>query len=245
MKVTGHTLKWIALITMIIDHFGAIIIEKLVYRTPVGIYTFLDENREFLDLFYRCLRGIGRISFPIYVFLLVQGFCYTRHLKNYIFRIFVFALISELPFDLAFNGMLFDLSYNNVFFTLGFGLLVLSFLKWTGEQENMPIWVQLLLDSLVIVLAFCFAEFVFRVDYGGVGVLTIVVMYLLRQTPKFAFSACVILLAATIIQVELVSLLVVPIIGVYNKERGKQMKYLFYIIYPVHIFVFYLISLAL
>ena len=107
--ISGYWLKLIAVISMLIDHTSAVILEQIP-----GL-----ENPAFL------MRIIGRLAFPIYCFLLVEGFYHTRSRAKYAGRLFLFALISEVPFDLAFSRRMWDFSSNNVFFTLLFGLLVI------------------------------------------------------------------------------------------------------------------------
>lgn len=107
--ISGYWLKVIAVISMLIDHTSAVILEQIP-----GL-----ENPAFL------MRIIGRLAFPIYCFLLVEGFYHTRSRAKYAGRLFLFALISEVPFDLAFSRRMWDFSSNNVFFTLLFGLLVI------------------------------------------------------------------------------------------------------------------------
>ena len=107
--ISGYWLKVIAVVSMLIDHTSAVILEQIP-----GL-----ENPAFL------MRIIGRAAFPIYCFLLVEGFYHTRSRAKYAGRLFLFALISEVPFDLAFSRRMWDFSSNNVFFTLLFGLLVI------------------------------------------------------------------------------------------------------------------------
>ena len=107
--ISGYWLKVIAVVSMLIDHTSAVILEQIS-----GL-----ENPAFL------MRIIGRLAFPIYCFLLVEGFYHTRSRAKYAGRLFLFALISEVPFDLAFSRRMCDFSSSNVFFTLLFGLLVI------------------------------------------------------------------------------------------------------------------------
>ena len=120
--MTGNTgIKWyhseqlkvVAAASMLIDHIGAVLIEN----------TVLYENVNWTIAAVIC-RLIGRIAFPLFCFLLVEGFIHTSNIKKYIARIGLFTLISEVPFDLALFGRI-TLYRQNVFFTLFIGLLML------------------------------------------------------------------------------------------------------------------------
>ena len=110
------------MITMLIDHIGACVFER-------GLL-LVDEIRNDAALFEmlrntdRILRLIGRVSFPIFCFLLVEGFFHTHNLKKYILNLGIFALISEPVYDLACAGTLFSLGQQNVLFTLLLGLII-------------------------------------------------------------------------------------------------------------------------
>lgn len=126
--LTSYGLKWIAIITMFIDHAAAIIYERYLYTKPD--FSFGEPSK---DLYmYLGLRAIGRIAFPIYIFLMVQGFTHTRSKLKYALRLGAFALISEIPFNLGFQGTLTYLGYQNVFFTLLFGFLFM----WAADYVS-------------------------------------------------------------------------------------------------------------
>ena len=134
----GYHLKMIALITMCIDHIAAVLIWRvyaasyqltgsmLVSDNLVDkIIVWVSKNQDVVYNVYECMRYIGRMAFPIYCFLLVEGFLHTRSVTKYAARLAAFALISEIPFDLAIDGNWWTLEYSNVFFTLVLGLLAI------------------------------------------------------------------------------------------------------------------------
>ena len=127
-KCTSYDLKLIACISMFIDHFGAIFLYEcivLALNTNI-VHPLLDFTRNhqyFMINLYDTFRMIGRIAFPIYSFLIVQGFVHTRSVSKYCIRLFLFAFLSEFAFDIGFNQVLFETYSNNVFFTLGLGLI--------------------------------------------------------------------------------------------------------------------------
>ncbi len=136
-EITGAVLKWIAIVTMLIDHIGAAYVEPWIFgefgTSPDTIWGINAWT------FYEILRSIGRIAFPIFIFLMVEGFFYTRNRKKYAIRLGLFCLISEIPFDLAFqpqdleiwkylrhlDRINFSYTYQNVFFTLFIGFLTI------------------------------------------------------------------------------------------------------------------------
>ena len=113
-------LKTLALLSMIIDHLGAAVLGTML---SYGIVP--SEQREKLYLVYRICRSIGRLAFPIFCFLLVEGFVHTRSKERYALRLLIFAFISDVPYDLAFSHEVFDWTECNVFFTLFFGLMAI------------------------------------------------------------------------------------------------------------------------
>lgn len=110
--VTGSTLKLIAIITMLIDHTAATILDRILIARSIGglgnnntqaAMDFMSDNAVIYGV-YMIMRLIGRIAFPIFCFLLVEGFVHTHNKWKYALRLGLFALISEIPFDLAFKS---------------------------------------------------------------------------------------------------------------------------------------------
>ncbi|MCR5310820.1 MAG: conjugal transfer protein TraX [Lachnospiraceae bacterium] len=141
---TGFGIKLIALITMAIDHIGAAIVEPLIHNGETlasktggmeGLTAYMIENNG-LYILDDILRVIGRLAFPLFCFLLCESFQKTKHLARYVRNLFLFGLIAEIPFDLAFNGGNWLYLYSqNVFFTLLIGLLVLCGIRFFSEKE--------------------------------------------------------------------------------------------------------------
>ena len=131
--LSGSTLKIIAVVTMLIDHIGAAILARMMMVNGLGGIDQSDttavmqwySNNTTLFQVYQVMRSIGRIAFPIFCFLLVEGFEHTHDRKKYALRLGLFALISEIPFDLAFSSEVLEFQYQNVFFTLFIGMLTM------------------------------------------------------------------------------------------------------------------------
>ena len=247
--ISGSVLKWFAVITMAIDHFGASILETYVMnvwgRSPLG-NLFSDHWNELLRV-DRILRYIGRPAFPIFCFLLVEGFLHTRDVKKYAMRLGIFALISEIPFDLAVRGKFFDWQYQNVYVTLLLGLLTI----WASDaillymekhlKEKLPsaaYGILRVLAMFVILLAGCFlAEAVFRSDYGASGICAIYILYMCRHQRMGGFALAVFELGMIAGTIEFAAFLMLIPMHFYNGTRGKQRKYFFYAFYPVHLLI--------
>lgn len=240
--LTGSHLKWIAIITMLIDHIGAALLElgflpQVANAVLAGnSYDYVVADYHFWYNFDRILRAIGRLAFPIFCFLLVEGFLHTTNVKKYAMRLGLFALISEIPFDLAFNGTLLEFSYQNVFFTLLIGLLVLTGLKYF--EETLPLHLSWL-RFLVAITGILAASFL-RTDYDAFGIMLIVLLYEFRSRKILQCIAGAILMLFN----STTGCLAFLLLWLYNGERGKQLpKYFFYAFYPVHLMALFLVRL--
>lgn len=206
MGLNSFQLKCIAVVTMIIDHTGAIL---------------FPGNLMF--------RYIGRISFPIFAFLLVEGFFHTKDIKKYMLRLGIFAILSEIPYDLAFRRVILEFEHQNVFFTLLIGVIMMYAL------EKCPEWP---VKAVEVLLAMWFAVFL-GTDYQFKGILLIAVYYFLRKRKwtKIGLGAIWNFLWNRNIQMY-GALASIPI-AFYNGQRGASMKYFFYVFYPLHLLVLY------
>ena len=182
-------------------------------------------------------------------YFLVEGFQYTHSRRKYAFRLFAFALISEVPFDMALNQSVLELSYNNVFFTLFLGLLVIMAADRVMEHfssDKMISEIGRMILLVVIGMVGCvLASYVFSCDYGASGVIAIYIMYLLRKNRELGFAFAVISLGMLSGSLELLALLMLIPLHLYNGTRGKQHKYFFYAFYPLHLLLLALIAWGL
>jgi len=294
LSISGSTLKWIAIITMLIDHIAA------------SFYIMYIETNNLTGapvVIYEVMRCIGRIAFPIFIFLLIEGFTHTRNVGKYMLRLFLFALISEVPFDLAFMHEWYYPEYQNVFFTLFLGLLSIWLIrqieeKWYEKKwliipailgilsatfliakainnfcyMNIPVlmyeeayypiflvafiittlaflilylmmrikksatWSNAQFSKLFAIVVGMAAAIYLRTDYAEIGVLAIIVMYRLRakQSEQFILGTAVLMLSSVSEVCALVALLPIKL---YNGTRGRQMKYFFYLFYPIHLLI--------
>ena len=225
--ISGAALKWIAVITMLIDHFAASFLNRYISVT--------DSFDEVYPLYTTC-RYIGRIAFPIYIFLLIEGYQKTRNVKKYLGRMFLFSLISEIPFDLAFSYRIFDASSQNVFFTLFLGLFALYLMDLAQTKCKEKPALVFPLRLFIIAVTLLLAD-IFQTDYSYVGVLAILIMFEFRHKPALQMIAgCL---------TELYALFGVLPVCFYNNMRGRQMKYFFYLFYPLHLILLWIAGIML
>jgi len=232
--ITGSVLKWIAIITMLVDHTAVAIIENGIFISQSVSLT--QAQLESWRIIYWIMRLIGRLGFPIFCFLLVEGFCHTRNVKKYLFRLGMFALISEIPFDLACFRSVFYPNYQNVYFTLFIGLATLCGIKYFNGEMRKDRFLR-----LFCLFAGLAAAYILKTDYNMFGILLIVVFYQFRDSEiKRDIFAGMILLCNNL--VEITGLFVFLPMHFYNGQRGRQMKYFFYIFYPAHLLILGLVA---
>ena len=225
--MTNFQIKLVGIITMLIDHIGYlvhfnIVDDAVLWYNPWAIY----------------LRMIGRIAFPIFVFLAAEGADKTKDRVKYIKRLWVFALISQVPFALFLQYPLF---YRiNVFATLALGVTLIHLYEKINFRK-----ISKLAIALVVVFGIMIFSDVFRLDYGGIGVIFVLAIYLTKKLyPNNVYAVAFTVLVAMFITYNYSDFLIASLISLipimlYNNEIGhkKYAKWLFYGFYPVHMLV--------
>lgn len=213
---------------MITDHVASILIEDDTWK--------LDLPVSSVDTLYYVMRTIGRLAFPLFAFLLVEGFCHTGNRRRYGIRLLTFALLSEIPWDLAHHGKMLYISSQNVFFTLFLGYCGLCILEQLTEKVN--------IKNALILLGLLLISFVLHADFGYSGFGFILMLWLLRKLPlhRAVIGTCFLSSGWRS------GLAFIPI-SLYNHERGfikgKALKLLFYAVYPLHMLILFAIKQAL
>ena len=239
IRLNVFTLKMIAVISMLIDHTAVALLEPMFIN---GFDTVLGLPINIFDL-YEIMRGIGRLAFPIYCFMIVQGFKYTGNIARYALRLFIFALISELPFDLALVKDSFNFAYQNVFFTLLIGLLTIwgiSIVEEKYPDEYLPEVMKRTISSLGLLILGMLAAHFLNTDYGAWGVLAIFLLYMARNS-KIHTLICS-LIAFSFEASTIIVYLSIPLMLLYGGKKGPSLKYFFYFFYPVHLTILWLIA---
>lgn len=226
--VNRFVLKMTATLLMLVDHFGLSL-----------QYMGLGSN------YWLPLRALGRLSFPIFCFLIVEGYFYTKDIKKYLARLAVFAVISEVPFDLFLTGKVVDLGHQSIYFTLIFGLLMIWAFDTCLKKNLIPV-------GAMAAVAFILLGAFSRCDYGEVGVLMVFMFYYFRQKPLFRLIG-VGVLNLMLGGYQYVAILSMLLISMYNGENGmpedpkkrKMLQYFFYAFYPVHLLILFAVRSVL
>ena len=228
--LNGFHLKLIAVCTMFIDHMGDTLFPGVMW-----------------------LRCIGRVAFPIFCFLIAEGCVHTHDRKKYALRLLVFAVLSEIPFNLMTGRAVWNPYDQNVLWTLLAGAAVCWIMDGALKRRTAPTFV---LTGAAMVAAFWLLE-VFCTDYGGWGMLLVAMFYGVRRAPygqaaKMAAQAvglaffCIGVMGG--VTIELWALTALVPIWLYNGQRGfshNAVQYGFYAFYPLHILILSLIALYL
>lgn len=217
--LSGAQLKYIAFLSMLIDHTN----KALIY--PILNEGILQHISNLFDI-------IGRIAFPLFAFFVVEGFFKTKNRKKYLTNLFVFAVISEVPFDMFLTSTFFNTRANNVLFTLALSLItiwIIDILKNKLENKPPTLWY---LVSVVVIIISCFISMQFGLDYEHHSIIIVYLFYIFYNKPVVGCA-----LAYLSIITEVWSILGFGLVLTYNGERGKQNKIINYWFYPVHLLI--------
>lgn len=230
--MTSFALKIIAVVSMVLDH-----ISYPIY----GGFSFLNL--------------LGRIAFPIFAFQISEGFVHTKNVKKYMIRLGLFAIISQIPFQLFHNKFVNPNSMTlNVFFTLLFGLIAIwiyDCLKKLFEKNKYH------LDVIIGIFVTCLIGYLAKkldTDYGFWGVVLVFAFYLFKENKlamiisyitlciiKYGYRLIVYGFNTPTLLLGIFTTLTIILISSYNGKQGKKIKYLLYFFYPVHLLLLYLI----
>lgn len=252
MTVTWNVVKWIAIVSMFIDHTAAVLI---TYSPPL-----------IFDLgLYDIMRLVGRMAFPIFAYGIAQGCVYTHSARWYLGRLFLFAVISELPYQLALDQPIPPhFAASNVFFTLFAGAVCCEIVKFCRSKGRG--WVAVFPVAAIVLLCEMAAT-----DYGGFGVLFVLMPYLFfenkiaRLVALGSVTAFFYIVVANfsgfssplwwvgdsyqfwyMVRQTVFALLGVGMVALCNGQPGSRKgKWFFYIFYPAHLTVLFLVDSAL
>ena len=246
--MTWNVLKWVAIAAMLIDHTAAVMGGWLP------------------PLCSGLMRDVGRIAFPIFAYGIAQGCVYTHSARRYLGRLLLFAVLSEIPYQLALGDGSLGFGLFNVFFTLLAGAACCQIVKFCRSKGKRWAWAAVIPVGAIVLL--CEMQ---HTDYGGFGVLGIVLPYLFWESKPariIALGSVVALIyivvnhfqgfsmplywiyapenVGSMVRETLFALAGVGLIALYNGQPGsKRGKWVFYIFYPAHLLALYLIHAAM
>lgn len=220
--MNSFTLKVIAMIAMLIDHTAATLVTNPAW--------------------YEIMRGIGRISYPIFAFLLVEGYFHTRNVYRYIGRLLLFALLSEIPYDLAFYRTMYYPQHQNIFLTLALGLMLVHIITLIDQRFG-PADVRSTILMAIVTIAGFVVSTCLHFDYEAAGILMILLFFFFRG--RKAIQAVGLLLINGYLfwgSIQILATLSMVFLWFYNGKKGRSMKYFFYAFYPVHLLILFLLE---
>ena len=213
---------------------------------------------------YEILTCIGRLAYPLFAFMLVEGFFHTRDIKRYAMRMFAFAVVSEVPFDLVYAGIPFYPYHQNVLWTFLIALGIMFLMEKIKAKGKL--WLTILVDALLVIAGFL-VGMATMVDYYGIGILMVLVFYFFRGRKWWCFAGQLVCMwylnvevlggyyyditvlghHIELVQQSLALLTLIPI-WLYRGKQGyhaKWFKYFCYAFYPGHLLLLYLIGVLL
>lgn len=226
-NITIKHLKLIAYITMLIDHIGAILVEPSL--NGFEDIEYIKNNSNIYSLYF-ILRFIGRLSFPIFCFNLIEGYKHTSNVKKYALRLLLLAILSEIPYDLAFHNKIVYLGDQNIIWSLLLGLVSMYISDKIFKNNIIGTIFTFTLSGVILFFA--------KVDYSFLGSIFIFFMYIFYNKNFYRNLSVAI---ATLIQFP--APLTTILMEKYNGEKGNQGKYfkLWNYFYPAHLLVLWLI----
>ncbi len=222
--LSGSALKVFACVIMLIDHSAAYLVGYYDFsKTPVLQLPWSTYS------LYMVMRGIGRLAFPIFCFLITEGFAHTRNRLKYGRNLLIFAFLSEIPWNLVHMNL--HYSKQNVFFTLFLGVLAMSLAEYF---ESRP------LLQVLSMFAVLFLSTKVNADYSYRGFILLMIFYWLRKQ-----RTAQALIASSWLYYEWAAGFAFIPINMYNGKRGfiqsRPAKYFFYLFYPLHLLIIWMV----
>ncbi len=205
---------------------------------------------------------IGRLSFPIFAFMIVEGYFHTKNLKKYVLRLLVFAIISEIPFNMAMSSRVFNPTHQNVLWSF---LISIGLIYWNEKAKaTQKKWKQIAVGCVTVIIGYILG-IITMVDYYHAGILTVLVFYFFRQKKWWSYLGQFVclwyinteilggfgyeipLFGETIfVHRQGFALLALIPIWLYRGKQGyhsKILQYVYYAFYPVHLLILALIKM--
>ena len=221
----GTMLKIIAMVSMVFDHAGDMFFPDVLWP-----------------------RMVGRLAMPLFSFCIAEGYIHTRDKNKYLLRMCIFALVSEVPFDLAFEGNI-NLTHQNIMLTFAIAILALRLFDLIRESKKDSGKYSIgrtILGSLVVI-AMAGVSLAVKADYTIFAVISVFLFYILKDTRIYIRSGvgvAFLALTRTVGYYCATGFSIIPLL-LYNGKKGKGLKWLFYAFYPGHLLLLYVLKLVL
>lgn len=238
ITLTSDILKLLACLFMFIDHLGYGLLRFYIQNNQ---YIFLPSTIDNLKKLYEIMRGVGRLAFPIFCFLLVEGFIHTKSVLKYALRLLILAIVSELIFDLTFFKSTAYLDHQNVMVTLLLGLLTIWAIDYSLKIPGLSDFLKFILVISIGASAMEIASLI-KCDYNYHGILSIILLYITRTAPPVNL-----LVGAASFSWEKYAPSSFLLMYFYDESKKPSKKYrlFFYLFYPVHLLLIFLIAKTL
>ncbi len=231
IRLSCNALKLIACTLMILDHavYGIIHNYLVIHAMDMApeLYTSLNK-------LYETCRGVGRLAFPIFCFFLVEGFLRTRNVYKYAVRLALFALISEIPFDLGLYGVMFKWDHQNIILTFFIALLMLITIRFIENNVLGLSSFVVILCHICAIVAFADVAYLMHTDYSWKCMLLVAVLYFARSAGPFRLIA-----GAAATSWEKYGPISFILLYFYDPDVRPKHKYAFYVFYPLHLLIIY------
>ena len=240
LETTSFSLHIMAMIFMLCDHLWGTIINGNDWLT--------------------C---IGRLTFPIYAFMIVEGYFHTKNLKKYVSRLLLFAILSEIPFNLAMGSSVFFPIHHNVLWSF---LIAIGLIHWNEKVKDKQMWKRILVGIATVAIAYIGGIITF-VDYYNAGILMVLAFYFFRGRKGWCYLGQLICLwyinfeilggysyevdilgQTHFIERQGLALLALVPIWLYDGRQGyhnKTLQYSYYVFYPLHLLILGLLKFIL
>lgn len=221
----GTMLKIIAMVSMVIDHVGDMFFPELAWP-----------------------RMIGRLAMPIFSFCIAEGYIHTRNKNKYLLRMGIFALVSEVPFDLAFEGKV-GLTHQNIMLTFFLAILALKLfdlIRGEEQEDTGKYSAGRTALGILAVIAAAAAALIVKADYTVFAVIAVFLFYVFKDAGQLVRTGAGVAFLAgtrTVGYYCTTGLSLIPLL-LYNGKKGKGLKWLFYAFYPGHLLILYLFKLV-
>ena len=224
-SLTNNQLKIIAMICMVFDHVGLVFFPKI-------------------ELF----RILGRLAFPIYAYMIAEGCTHTKNRKRYLGMILAMGILFQLVYTIFMGNL-----YQGILITFSLSIGLIFAIEGLMKNKN-PVYKALMISIIAFIIFFgvvcpyVFKDTGFAIDYDIWGIILPVFIYFAptKLLKLFFMLAVLVTMAFFNLPRQWFALLTIPLLALYNGERGKfKMKYFFYIFYPLHLVIIYGIMFAL